>query len=376
MTKKRVCYIFPTSHHYRAPFHEALRLRLETCNIDYKVVYCEPGEENRKKCDTVDIAWGCKVPCTSMAGGLRYQHGMQEALKSDLIIVQQENSLILNYFLNILSIIGLKKVAYFGHGRNFQARNRDSLAERWKRFWATKVDWWFAYTEASKDHVSSLGFPEERVTVFNNAVDTSKVKDLVKTITPDRLMIRRAELGLTSGAVGIFVGGLYADKRLEFLVEATDLIRASVPDFVLLVVGGGEQLQLIHDLAAARPWIKVLGPRFGADKVELMLLSKLFMMPGLVGLAVVDAGAASLPTITTAFPYHSPEIAYIKSGENGLIVEDWQNPQAYADSVITLLLDASRLEQLKASAEKIADDLTIEAMADRFAQGVIKALSE
>ena len=371
----QVAYIFPTSHHYRAPFHEALRSRLAARGVDYIVVYCEPSAENRKKRDTVDISWGRKVALTRLPGGILYQHGLRSALKSDLVIIQQENSLALNYILNIASVIGVKRVAYFGHGRNFQARDSNSRAERWKRFWATKVNWWFAYTEATRQHVVSLGFPVERITVFNNAVDTSTALAQITDTTPQRLITRRTELGIGSDDIGVFVGGLYPDKRLEFLVDAADMIRAQVPTFTLLVIGGGNQLPLMQKFSETRPWLKVMGPRFGADKIELMMLGKLFLMPGLVGLAVVDAGAAGLPTVTTAFPYHSPEIAYVEDGKNGIIVQDWKSSRAYADAVVDLLHDVPRQVALSEAARAMADGLSVEAMADNFARGVLTALA-
>ncbi len=372
---KRVSYIFPTSHHYRLPFHERLRTLLAARDVDYTVIYCDPGEENVKKGDAVDIPWGIKVPRSTLLGGLLYQHALKLAVGRDLVIVQQENSLALNYLLNLASMVGAKKVAYFGHGRNFQSRSPDGRAERWKRFWATKVDWWFGYTDETRSHIESLGFPTERITVFNNAVDTSEVRKLIAAVTPSRLAERRAELGIDSQHIGVFVGGLYPDKRLAFLVDAADRLRTRVPDFTLIMAGGGEQLPLMEKLAATRPWIKVMGPRFGADKVELMLIGQLFLMPGLVGLAVVDAGAARLPTITTAFPYHSPEIAYVEHGVNGVMVPNWEDPQAYADAVADLLQDPARLVAMRAAAERMAQGLTIEAMAERFAEGVLKALA-
>lgn len=372
---KRVSYIFPTSHHYRLPFHVRLRERLAEHDVEYTVLYCDATEENRKKLDTVEIDWGRKVARSILPGGIVYQHGLREALKCDLIIVQQENNLALNYLLNAVSVTGAKKVAYFGHGRNFQSRKPNGWAERWKRFWATKVDWWFAYTDETRRHIEELGFPAERITVFNNAVDTSEVRTLVAAVTPARLAARRAELGIKGEHVGVFVGGLYGDKRLTFLVDAADRVRARVPDFELIVAGGGEQLPLLRKLAATRPWIKVTGPRFGADKVELMLLGQVFLMPGLVGLAAVDAGAAGLPTITTAFPYHSPEIAYVKNDQNGIVVPEWENARAYADAVADLLEDPSRLAAMRAAAERMANDVTIEAMVDRFTNGVLKALA-
>lgn len=372
---KRVCYLYPPAYHYRSAFNERLRVVLLKQNVEYVVIYSELGTKQRFKNDTIDIPWGVKAPITRLPFGLEYQHAILEALSCDLVIVQQENKLLLNYLLNVLSAARLKRVAFFGHGRNFQSRNPRGRGERFKKFWATKVNWWFGYTDETRRHIERLGFPSNRITVFNNAVDTSEVRQQIAAATPERLAERRREIGIAHERVGIFVGSLYPDRRLQFLVDAADRIRARLPDFMLVVVGGGEQLPLMQELAATRPWVKVLGPRFGADKVELMLLAQLFLMPGLVGLAVVDAGAAALPTVTTAFPYHSPEIAYVEHGVNGVVVQDWEDPQAYAEAVVNLLNDPDRLAAMRSAAERMAADLTIEAMADRFADGVLKALA-
>lgn len=372
---KRVCYLYPPAYHYRSAFNERLREKLLEHEIDYTVIYSDLGIKQRFKNDTVEIAWGKKVPMTRILG-LEYQHALRATLNCDLVIIQQENKLLLNYCLQLLSLLHVKRVAFFGHGRNFQSRNTNGRGERFKRFWATKVNWWFGYTDESRRHVESLGFPHERITVFNNAVDTSNVRTTIAAVTLERLAARKAELGITGEHVGVLVGSLYPDRRLPFLVDAADRIRARVPNFELIVAGGGEQLPLMQELAVTRPWIKVLGPRFGVDKVELMLLGQLFLMPGLVGLAVVDAGAARLPTVTTAFPFHSPEIAYVKHDVNGVIVPSWEDPQAFADAVADLFDDPVRLAAMRSAAEKMAQELTIEAMADRFAEGVLRALAD
>jgi exopolysaccharide biosynthesis WecB/TagA/CpsF family protein len=44
--------------------------------------------------------------------------------------------------------------------------------EKWKQIWLTKVDWWFAYNDLSAGIVRSLGYPEERITSVQNAIDT------------------------------------------------------------------------------------------------------------------------------------------------------------------------------------------------------------
>jgi glycosyltransferase involved in cell wall biosynthesis len=294
---------------------------------------------------------------------------------ANLVILTQENKHLQNYIFQILPAPLRPKIAFMGHGRNFQSRKPRSLAERWKRIWATKIDWWFAYTDETRNHVASLGFPNDRITVFNNSVDTSEVRRMVDVTTPSRLEALRVGLGLCGRHVGIFVGGIYPDKRMPFLVEAADAIRARLPDFELLVIGGGSDLSVIEDLARARPWIRVLGPRFGQEKIELMMLGHIFMMPGLVGLAILDAGAAGLPMATTRFPWHSPEIAYLKPGVNGLMVEDWEDPVAYANAVADVLSDPDRLAKMREAARDLGQTHTIEAMARNFADGILKALA-
>lgn len=372
---QRVCYIYHLAYHYREPFNKKLREILADKNVDYKVVYCDPQGNDKKRQDTVDYDWGIKTKLTRFYKGVKYQHALSIAKSFDLVIVQQENKMAIVYPLVIMARLGLLKVAYFGHGRNFQARNPDSFGERWKRFWASKADWWFAYTDETRRHVESLGFPPERITVFNNSVDISELRNQVSTVTPERLNKLRTELGLCGNHVGVFVGGIYPDKRMKFLVESAEAIRAQVEDFELLVIGGGQDLPIVEELAKNRPWIRVLGPRFGLSKVELMMLGHVFMMPGLVGLAILDAGAARLPIATTNFPWHSPEIAYLTPGENGLMVEDWENPLAYGDAVAKLLNDSPRRQAMASAAEAMSLKYSIEAMAENFASGILRALA-
>ena len=141
------------------------------------------------------------------------------------------------------------------------------------------------------------------------------------------------------------------------------------------MVGGGSDLPLVRQLAETRPWLKVMGPRFDRDKVELMLLGQIFMMPGLMGLAILDAGVAGLPVATTAFPWHSPEIAYLDPGQNGVMVQAWEDPAAYADAVAALLTDPARLAAMGEAVRAMAARYSIEAMAENFARGILAALA-
>ncbi|WP_230772201.1 glycosyltransferase family 4 protein [Sphingomonas sp. Leaf4] len=375
---RKVVFLTHTVFHYRQAFHELVRENLQRDRVDYVVVYGQPDRIEERKNDAVNLSFGRKIRnryIYRLGQPLIYQPALRALLSADLAIIIQENRLLLNYPVQLFRRLLKPKIALFGHGRNFQSRNPDGRAERFKQFWADKSDWWFGYTEETRSHIAALGFPDDRITVFNNAVDSGTVRRAANAVTAERMQARRVELGLTGNNVAVFVGGLYPDKRLDYLVAAADLIRASVPDFELIVAGGGVDLPLIKQLATSRPWIKVMGPRFGTDKVELMRLGKIFLMPGLLGLAILDAAAAGLPTITTDFPWHSPEIAYLENGVNGLRVQGWDDPAAYAVAVVGLLGDTERLQNMTAAARLLSDNYTIEAMAERFADGVRAALA-
>jgi glycosyltransferase involved in cell wall biosynthesis len=173
----------------------------------------------------------------------------------------------------------------------------------------------------------------------------------------------------------VYVGGLYDYKRLDFLIDSAEEIRRHVSDFMLIVVGSGVDRHRIEAAASRHSWIRYLGPLFGAEQVEILRLGRVFMMPGLVGLAILDCAAAGLPIVTTAYPYHSPEIAYLEPGRNGLIIQDWQNPIAYARGVVSVLRDDALHAELAKGANEVSTEYTMERMVQCFCEGIFAAVA-
>tara|TARA_B100000678_G_scaffold285553_1_gene288844 strand:+ start:3216 stop:4373 length:1158 start_codon:yes stop_codon:yes gene_type:complete len=363
--------------HYRVPFHEKLRDLLALEGVAYRLLYGSPDQSEVAKGDLAQIEWAEQVSQTTLLRRekLVWQHVARHVWHDDLVILGQENQLLVNYPLQAMRSLGGPKLALFGHGRNFQSRNPVGRAERWKAFWATRCDWWFAYTEETRRYIEALGFPGDRITVFNNTVDTRALRDDLAAVDHATRAALRKELGLIGSNIGVFVGGIYEEKRIEFLIKSCDQVRAQVPDFELLILGGGQGFDALCALAGERAWIKTVGPQFGARKAAMMSLGKLFLMPGLLGLAVQDAGIGGLPVVTTAYPWHSPEIAYLTNGENCRIVEDWRSEGAYAETVINLLKDEAARTRMANRARSMASARTIEEMAARFAKGIALALA-
>ena len=132
-------------------------------------------------------------------------------------------------------------------------------------------------------------------------------------------------------------------------------MREAVPDFHLLIIGGGPDAGIAEAAAAELPWVHYVGPKLGAEKTALASLGRVFLMPGLVGLGVLDSFAYGTPMVTTDVPYHSPEIDYLRHGENGLIVAD--DVRTYAEAVTELLTDEAWRLQLRRGAAAASGDL-------------------
>lgn len=369
-------YAYYLSPKYREPFHYALNAEMKRRGHRYQFLYAKKFS-NESKGDTVHIPWAedRRFKEIKIFGRSIVWHGVFRDAKSfNLLITQQENRILTNYLLQILAPIFGFRIAFFGHGKNFQAKDPNSLAERWKRFWATKVHWWFAYTESCADLVESYGFPRERITVFNNSIDLSTIYREIEESSQERRQTLRDDLCEGSQNVAVYVGGMYAEKRLDFLVEALDQIRTDVPDFHVIFIGAGPDEDIITAAAKTRPWIHHVGPKFGQDKTDHALLAKVWLMPGLVGLAVLDSFAYETPMVTTDLDYHSPEFDYLEDGENGVIIKDSNNAKAYASAVIRVLTDSDHRQKLIEGGRDARQKYSIEEMARRFADGIEEAL--
>jgi glycosyltransferase involved in cell wall biosynthesis len=103
-------------------------------------------------------------------------------------------------------------------------------------------------------------------------------------------------------------------------------------------------------------------------------MADVFLLPGAVGLAILDSFAAGLPLLTTELPDHGPEISYLSPGSNGLITA--HDPQSYADATIDLLRSPQKLARLRSGAIASSSLHSIENMAENFRLGILDCLSQ
>lgn len=372
----RVVVVQLSLRRYRAAFFEELRDRLRDAGVQLELVHSTEAEQDDPRGDAIDIPWAVRVPADRTPVGRRslvWQRCLGRAAGADLVVVEQASQMLVNYALLGRQARGGAPLALWGHGQSHDP-DPSPAGEAVKRWVSRRVHWWYAYTDGTAGVVADLGFPRERITVVRNAGDTRGLAGAVAAVDGAELAALRARLGLGAARVGLYLGALHPSKRLGFLLQAADRIRARVPGFELLVVGDGMERDRLAAAAAGRPWVHLLGHRAGPELAALLRLAEVLVVPGWVGLVAVDSFAAGVPLVASASGPHPPEVEYLEDGVNGRLVHDGGDPGRYADAVADLLADEPRRAALAAGAARAAASYSAQDMADRFAEGTLAAL--
>lgn len=375
---KKILILYRFLPHYRIEFFDQLKIKLQKeHNIELLLIYGRINNKNTSKNDERDLPWAefrdnkkiLKIGETDLI----WQPSLDKIKEIDLVIVEQANALLVNYILMFLSKFMKFKFAFWGHGANLQ-ENEDSLKNKFKYMFLKKADHWFAYTQNVKKFLNNKHVDNSIISVLNNSIDTQKLKKTYDQINDNYVLNLKNNLSIKSNNIAIYCGGIYKEKRIDFLIDCVKKVRKEIPDFHLIVLGGGPDENIIQNASLKNKWIHYLGPKFGDEKVAYFKMSSLFLMPGLVGLAVLDSFATQTPMITTEFPFHSPEIEYLENDINGYITDN--NLNSYANKLIELIKNPVQIQKLKQGCINSVEKYNTENMVDNFIEGVIKCLEK
>ncbi|WP_172449327.1 glycosyltransferase family 4 protein [Bowmanella denitrificans] len=341
---------------YRVPLFTRLHDELATADIQLTVAFARPDKNEQLKQDN------CLEPPADfyrlipvLRFGRMTLHRVSNLRQYDLVIVEQANRHLLNYWLLLRRRFSSRtRLAWWGHGFHHQGQHygwRDKL----KSWLINKADWFFAYTAKVAEHVEQAGMPTGQVSALNNSIDTHEFARQVAALR---------QTGIQQSGTLLYCGALYEQKRLDLLLDTAERLFEQGILQKLIVLGHGP---LAH-LMTPRAWLDYRGPCFGKDKARAYSEAALVLNPGLTGLAILDAFAAGLPYITCDLPYHSPEIAYLEPNVNGQLVEP--DAQAICDATAALLMDKDRYTQQCHNAYLSSEKYSIEAMVSKFAAGI------
>ena len=372
---RRVVIIQSELKYYRLPFYTRLYATLQQHGVDIQVLYSNSDPEHAIRGDSADIPVGLgrRVPGYWFFRRLIYQPVWRDIFGADLIIIGPELKYLNNPFLLLLRKFGMKTVAFWGLGPN-RFPTRSALVEWLKKPFFTGVDWWFAYTGSIAEWLIKEGMPADRITDVQNATDTEELRRNLEAISPEDAAAARVALTMSQDSrIGLYSGFLGKRKAIPLLIETARQVKARCPEFHLVILGDGPERAWLETAIADCPWIHYFGFKQGSESALYYKLADVFILAGTVGLAVVDSFAAGIPLIAIDAPIHPPEISYVVHGENGLLVGN--SSQDLSNAIVEVLNDPALMQHLKEGARKAGSRYTIDAMAERYATGVLKCLA-
>ena len=312
----------------------------------------------------------------------------------DGVVLGTHIQFVSNHAVFALSRLQRRAVLYWGHGvekvvHNGAMRPADGgrldrllvgVASRGvtlKNAAAKLADGYLVYTDGGASCLRANGVDPDRITVLRNTIDMREQISLhEQTLGLNELALRR-ELGLhPHSVILVFVGRLYADRRVEDLVDAVrelNSVHRPARPFQVVVIGDGPSALAIRARAAGMSNFIFTGSIYDSARVARYLrVASVMVIPKRVGLVAVHALAHGLPLITQASEDHGPEIEYLTSGYDALIARDFNE---FVQSLCEIIDSEDRVRELSAAALRTRERLSLENMVDAFHGGVTRAVS-
>lgn len=360
--------------HYRIRFFEELYAQGRVQDLDIQVCAGAPPVRT-----TPSIAFPYQVLPIRHFGTMNsssfWMYELENAIAgSDIVVAPQELQCLTVPYLWAKRRRICTSWIWWGHGYNFQASVRPSAAiqikEAIKRFMTRRADGLLTYTEGGADYWRKQGLPKDWVTPYYNTIDVEGLRKVRADITEQQLIEVRRTLAIEGKRVLLFSGRLYAEKKVDFLLNAFALLKNMYPEVALLIIGDGEERRKLEQLATQ---LNLRDVHFLGELVEptdtavYFSLADLMVLPSLVGLAIVHGFAFGLPLHTTDSPGHGPELDYLSS-KNGVMSR--HDVFQYAEAIASHLFSPHKLEAMKQAAMAQGDELHLSLSARRFVSGI------
>jgi glycosyltransferase involved in cell wall biosynthesis len=234
---------------------------------------------------------------------------------------------------------------------------------------ATRADAVVTYTQEIARQLKETLEPE-KVFVAQNTLDTQFLFSEYDRLSQEGKTSVRRRLDLPDRQIVLYLGRLIEEKGTRQIINIVNRLST---DNLLLVIGEGPERGFLERTAQK----KGVDVRFTGsinDDRELapfIYASDVLLNPGYVGLSVVHAFALGVPIVAPAPSgpgrYHSPEWVHVRSGENGLLVDD-PTEERMSTAVRDILADQVLYSE---AAQKYArESLSI----DRMLDGLMEAI--
>jgi len=327
---------------YRKPFFERLA---KVAQREYVVFHGDPDPASGVTAAPLPYAFPNRRVSNYFFRFLGRSFAVQSAVSPilfggyDALVVGHEIKYVTSLFLILYFRLRRRPIILWGHGnaRDLEGARRSGtqklvsrLVDGIKTRMVGLATGYMAYSASGTAYLRQLGMRPDAVTVLLNTIDMSdEIAAYATWQQRDRAEVR-GHLGIAPDAIVLtFLGRLLPLKRAELLPAIARKLRAAGLPVEVVIVGGGTDAEKLNAEYGDQSWFHMPGAVFERDRIaEIMRASDALVIPDYVGLAINHGFAHGLPTITMRSAIHGPEIEYLKSGENGLILDGEEGLQA------------------------------------------------
>ena len=341
----KILYCNPVFFEYRLPFiKELMRLfkgnfytmySVNRYNICGKAKFCKQIKEELganaipfKKdyiFDTYsmsfkmkDIEKGKRIPITF--GFLRTIY----KLKPDIIITVgyfQWTPLILLYsFLYRIPV-------YMEYERTLHTERNANKLKIWQRkIFNKRFTGFLVNGEETKKYLESLNVPFSKIHIVGMSADACFLqKGISKMRSEEKDKFRKKIQPNSNGLLFLFVGQIVERKGVRCLLNAWTKFYKTHTNDILLLIGGGNQLNEFQQKYKAEPSIKLLGKVEYETIYKYYAIADVFIMPTIEdnwSLVVPEAMACGLPVSTSI--YNGCHTELVHKDENGITFDPYK----------------------------------------------------
>lgn len=373
----RVVLQQPALPKYRLPVFEALS---ERDDIQLKVIFDNsgfaslPSEFSDKFESRAGGIWSLRTPLGPLLWHSAHFRAVNRK-EADVAILSWSTRYLSLFPALIQARLAGVPVILWGHGFSKSERS----IKRWLRNLPTRL----ATATLFYNHTAAQRFIDEtgrRESTFValNALDQAPIQEARRhwLDRPEELAAFRERENLTAGRTILFVSRLDAPNHLDWLLDATAILAADMPELRVVIIGNGEpekgRLQSMVRERELERHVRFLGAIYREPELApWFLCSDVFCYPANIGLSILHAFGYGLPVVTSdRTESQNPEIEALRPGENGMTYIDG-DARDLARTLRALLGDPTLRKRLGEEALATAlDRFTLENMVDGFERAI------
>ena len=270
---------------------------------------------------------------------------LTEKLKPDIIHVHAPNF----FSSNAIITAKLKAIPIVATVHRAEIDKVGGVVSRLRKIALSRINNIVAVSNYTKTLAINAGISEEMVTVIYNSCNETIFSHNDKDMARQKLQLP------IDKKIILYVGNLVKEKGVDTLIESCKIINQRIQDFLVLIIGNGEDRGKLESLVASYGLgnhIRFLNWQEQTKLPDYYNAADIFTLPSLTeghSVALLEAMASGLPVVASMVGGNKETV---EDGYNGFLFESGR-PEILASRLLTMLEDNNLRRQMSQRSSQI-----------------------